>query len=159
MPLMAAINADADVMEFFPAIATPEQTQEFIERMQNMLATKGYCYFAVDRLEDGIFIGFIGLGYQDYDASFTPCTDIGWRLNKNFWHLGYATEGAERCLQYAFEDLNLNNIKAIAPQINKKSIYVMQKIGMKKQLDFIHPKLLDDERLKHCVCYEIIAPR
>ncbi|KAA5537530.1 GNAT family N-acetyltransferase [Taibaiella lutea] len=159
VPLMTVINADIDVMEFFPATVTRVQTEQFIERMQDMFATKGYCYFAVDRLEDGAFIGFIGLGYQDYDAPFTPCTDIGWRLDKNFWNQGYATEGAERCLEYAFEDLKLQNIKAIAPEINTRSINIMQKIGMKKQSDFLHPKLADDERLKHCVCYEIGASR
>jgi len=155
IPLMAAINADPAVMEFFPSVLTTEQTTAFVQRMKNMLAEKGYCYFAVDRLEDGAFIGFTGLFYQDYDAPFTPCTDIGWRLDKQYWNKGYATEGAERCLQYAFQDLRLKNIKATAPRINVRSVNVMEKIGMKKQLDFIHPRLHDNERLKNCVCYEI----
>lgn len=158
IPLMAAISADIDVMEFFPAVATSEQTAAFIERMKIMFTESGYCYFAVDRLEDNTLIGFIGLCYQDYDAPFTPCIDIGWRLGKDFWNKGYATEGAQRCLQYAFQDLKLKNIKAAAPAINTKSIGVMKKIGMRKQLDFIHPRLLDNERLKHCVCYEMDAP-
>lgn len=153
--LMSAINADPEVMEFFPSVVTSEQTAAFIQRMKDMFATNGYCYFAVDRLEDNTFIGFIGLCHQDYEAPFTPCVDIGWRLNKKSWLKGFATEGAKRCLQYAFEDLLLNNIKSIAPAINAKSIHVMQKLGMQKQLDFIHPKLKDNKRLKHCVCYEI----
>jgi len=155
IPLMAAMNTDPEVMEFFPSIVTPEQTAAFVKRMKNMFSERGYCYFAVDKLDEDCFIGFIGLAYQDYDAAFTPCTDIGWRLDKKYWNKGYATEGAERCLRYAFQDLKLKNIKATAPQININSINVMRKIGMKKQLDFIHPKLKDNERLKHCVCYGI----
>jgi RimJ/RimL family protein N-acetyltransferase len=150
--LMAAINADPIVMEFFPTIQSRTQTIEFIERMQNQLAEKGFCYFAVDKMEDGEFIGFIGLSEQIYEAPFTPCIDIGWRLNSKTWKRGYATEGAKRCLQYAFEHLNLEKINAIAPLINLRSEQVMKNIGMKKVMHFKHSKLANDERLKN-VCY------
>ena len=74
---MAAINNDPDVMEFFPATATYSQTADFIVRMKTMFTEKKYCYFAVDELSSGNFCGFIGLCDQNYEASFTPCTDIG----------------------------------------------------------------------------------
>ena len=56
-PLMTRISADVEVMKHFPAIATPQQTAEFIKRMQTMLSEKNYCYFAVDLLIDNSFIG------------------------------------------------------------------------------------------------------
>lgn len=152
---MIGISADIDVMEFFPAPATPQQTSQFIERMQAMFVEKGFCYFAVDQLIDSEFIGFIGLCEQNFEAPFTPCIDIGWRLGKPFWGNGYATEGAERCLQYAFKDLNFKNIKSTAPEINTKSIKIMEKIGMKKQLNFKHPRLKGNDRIESCVCYQI----
>ncbi len=155
IPLMTAISGDQDVMKFFPAFATPKQTIEFIERMQTMFAEKGYCYFAVDRLSDNTFIGFIGLSDQDYDVEFAPCVDIGWRLDKQYWGNGFATEGAKRCLKYAFEKLKLENIKSTAPIINLNSIKIMEKIEMTKQLEFQHPKLLGNKALVNCVCYEI----
>ena len=155
IPLMIAISGDADVMKNFPAVATPKQTTVFIERMQVMFSEKGYCYFAVDNLKDNSLIGFIGLCDQDYDVEFAPCIDIGWRLAKKYWGKGFATEGAKRCLEYAFEDLSLDNIKSTAPLVNTGSISVMEKIGMTKQLQFKHPKLLANERLVNCVCYEI----
>jgi len=155
IPKMISISGDKDVMEFFPAPATPIQTEEFIGRMQTMFSEKGYCYFAVERLEDAAFIGFIGLMYQTYDVPFSPYTDIGWRLGKEFWNKGYATEGASRCLKYAFEDLDLSNIKATAPLVNVKSIRVMEKIGMKKQLEFKHPRLVGNTKLETCTCYQI----
>jgi RimJ/RimL family protein N-acetyltransferase/2-polyprenyl-3-methyl-5-hydroxy-6-metoxy-1,4-benzoquinol methylase len=155
IPLMTKISADPQVMKNFPSVATPTQTAEFIQRMQIMFAENGFCYFAVDSLDDNSFIGFIGLSHQDYDVEFTPCIDIGWRLSQKYWGKGFATEGAKRCLEYAFEDLGIENIKSTAPLVNLVSIKVMEKIGMKKQIQFKHPKLLDIERLVNCVCYQI----
>lgn len=151
---MAAINADPAVMEFFPAIQTLQQTEAFIERMQKQIAERGYCYFAVDALADGAFIGFIGLSYQTFVADFTPCTDIGWRLAQKEWNKGYATEGAQRCMYYALQELHLDKVVAMAPKVNVRSINVMQNIGMRETAGFIHPLLANDERLKECVLYE-----
>ncbi len=158
IPLMIEISGDADVMKNFPAVATRKQTTVFIERMQAMFTEKGFCYFAVDSLEDNSFIGFIGLCHQDYDVEFAPCIDVGWRLDKQYWGKGFATEGAKRCLDYAFNELGLENIKSTAPLVNLNSIKVMQKIGMTKQLEFNHPKLLDNKRLVNCICYEAQNP-
>ena len=153
---MAAINADVDVMHYFPSTQTLQQTAQFIERMQLSFNENGFCYFAVDKLETSELIGFIGLAEQKFEADFTPCIDIGWRLAKSAWNNGFATEGAKRCLEFAFNDLKLEKIVAMAPQINLPSINVMQKIGMKRVLTFYnHPYLQADERLKPCELYEI----
>ena len=155
IPKMTQISADKTVMEYFPAPATPEQTAGFILKMQQLFTEKGYCYFAVEELQSQAFIGFIGLSDKDFEAEFTPCVDIGWRLDKAHWRKGYATEGAKRCLEYAFDSLALTEIKATAPCINHKSISVMEKIGMQQELIFGHPLLPQNERLKKCVCYGI----
>lgn len=151
---MQEINSDEKVMEFFPNIPTIEQTIEFVERMQKQFEKKSFCYFAVDKLEDNEFIGFIGLSEQAYEADFTPCVDIGWRIKSSEWNKGYATEGAKKCLEYALSDLKLENIYSIAPKINKKSEYIMIKIGMKKQYEFEHSLLEKFEQLKTCVLYK-----
>lgn len=155
IPKMTVISSDPEVMRYFPAIATPEQTALFIERMQDMLNEKGYCYFAVDELETGVLIGFIGLYYQEFDSSFTPAVDIGWRLATEFWGKGYATEGARRCLEYAFSVLQLTDIISTAPLVNKPSIRVMEKIGMQKMMEFKHPRLKGNDHLENCACYTI----
>jgi RimJ/RimL family protein N-acetyltransferase len=152
---MAAINADPVVMEFFPAIQSHEQTEKFVARMQQQLTDKGFCYFAVDKLESSEFIGFIGLSWQTYEAGFTPCIDIGWRLSRKEWNNGYATEGARKCISYALHELEIEKIYAIAPKINLRSERVMKKAGMGKIGEFIHPLLLADERLKDCIVYGI----
>ncbi len=150
---MTAINADERVMEFFPSTRNKSETVAFIEKMKKRYAEYGFCYFAVEILATQEFIGFIGISYQDYDVFFNPSVDIGWRLSPNAWGKGYATEGAKRCLKYAFEELKLEEIVAVAPVINKKSISVMKKAGMKYHSTFEHPILLKDERIKECVLY------
>ncbi len=152
---MAEINANEVVMEFFPSTQTLEQTKAFIDRMQQLYERTGFCYFAVDTLVDNRFIGFIGLAEQNFEADFTPCIDIGWRLHPNAWNKGYATEGAKACLEYAFTTLKLDKVCAMAPVVNLKSIEVMKKNGMHYVANFIHPVLENDERLKECVLYEI----
>ena len=154
LPKMLEISSNPVVMEFFPSVQDEEHTRGFIQRMQREFEEKGFCYFAVERLDNGQFIGFIGLSEQHYDTDFTPCVDIGWRIHPKHWNQGFATEGAKRCLVYAFEVLKLENIKAIAPMINKKSERVMQKIGMRKVKTFDHPLLRSSEKLRQCVLYE-----
>jgi RimJ/RimL family protein N-acetyltransferase len=152
---MSAINADPEVMEFFPRPATRDETKAFIERMQDQFSQNQYCYFAVEKLADSELIGFIGLMEQTYPAEFTPCVDIGWRLKRSVWNQGYATEGAKRCLEYAFNTLGLDQIFSTAPEVNLKSQHIMLNMGMQKVGEFIHPRLAGDKRLEKCVLYNI----
>lgn len=155
IPKMTAVSSNPNVMRFFPSTQDEPHTAGFIKRMQEEFETKGFCYFAVDKLDGNEFIGFIGLSEQFFESPFTPCVDIGWRLAETAWNKGYATEGAKRCLQYAFDDLKLKKVIAIAPEINENSINVMQKIGMTKAGVFKHPKLTDYPILEFCVAFEI----
>ncbi len=151
----AALNADVDVMQHFPKPLTKRETEAFIIRLQNHFNDKGYTYYAVEVLETKEFIGFIGLAYQEYESPFTPATDIGWRLKKSAWGKGYATEGARRCLEFAFTELGLSKIVATCTLQNKNSENVMQKIGMTKMGEFNHPRLKDYPEMERCIWYEI----
>ncbi|UUV21302.1 GNAT family N-acetyltransferase [Paenimyroides aestuarii] len=147
------INSDREVMEFFPSLPTKAETILFIERMKDQFQEKGFCYFAVDKLANNEFIGFIGISEQTYKADFTPCVDIGWRIDRKEWNKGFATEGAKKCLDYALNNLKISKIYAVAPKINVKSEHIMEKIGLKKQYEFEHPLLIDNNLLKTCVLY------
>lgn len=151
---MHEINSDEKVMEFFPSIQTKQQTTEFVERMIKQYNDKCFCYFAVDKLEDNQFIGFIGLSEQTYEADFTPCVDIGWRIKSSEWNKGFASEGAKKCLDYALNELKLENVYSIAPKINTKSEHIMKKIGLKKQYEFEHSLLTNNDRLKTCILFK-----
>lgn len=150
-----SLNADTEVMQHFPKPLTKKETEAFIIRLQNHFNDKGYTYFAVEVLETKEFIGFIGLAYQEYEAPFTPATDIGWRLKKSSWGKGFATEGAKRCLEFAFSELSLSKIVSTCTLQNKNSERVMQKIGMTKQGIFKHPRLQDYPEMENCVWYMI----
>jgi len=142
-------------MEYFPKENTLEESQSFIIEMQNQFEERGYCYFAVDLIDTGEFIGFVGLSFQEYEAKFTPCVDIGWRLDKRFWNKSYATEAAKACLDYAFSYLKLESVYSIAPKYNTASIAVMKKLHMKFEYDFIHPSLTVESNLNPCSLYKI----
>ena len=91
---MTELNKDPEVMKFFPYLPSDKQTVEFIQRMQQQFLEKGFCYFPVDDLKTNSFLGFIGLSIQKFESDFTPCVDIGWRIKKEYWGKGFATEGA-----------------------------------------------------------------
>lgn len=155
LPELAMINADPEVMKYFPKTATEAETVAQIERFNKSFVNRDYTYFAAEVLESNEFIGFIGLLFQDYKSPFTPATDIGWRLKKSAWGQGYATEGAKRCLNYAFEDLKLDKVISVCTLKNVNSENVMKKIGMTRAGEFDHPKMKDYPDLMRCVCYEI----
>ncbi len=148
------INSDPEVMRYFPSILDGSETLAMIKKFQEHFEFHGYTYFATDLLDTCEFLGFIGLFYQNYTAPFNPATDIGWRLKRSAWGKGYATEGAKRCLDNAFEDLNLEKVVSVCPRKNRASENVMKKIGMEKKGEFDHPKLLSSPELSRCLWYE-----
>jgi len=152
---MFIINSNPKVMEYFPMILNQKQTNEFITRLQTQYSKNGFCYFAVDKLESNEFIGFIGIAELTFKSDFTPCVDIGWRLAQSEWGKGFATEGAKKCIEFAFNEIELKNIKSICPETNNKSEKIMKKIGMKKTKSFNHPLLSEFKKLEKCVLYEI----
>lgn len=156
---MTTLNQDPKVMQYFPSMPDEAQTSDYIKRMQAQFAKTNYCYFAAEVLATQEFIGFIGLMYQEYEAAFTPCVDIGWRLKQSAWGKGYATEGAKACLEYAFKNLEIDTIYSVAPLVNIPSITVMKKIGMQLSTTFKHPKLGDFPDLETCALYVIPPPQ
>jgi RimJ/RimL family protein N-acetyltransferase len=155
LDVYAQMGADKDVMEHFPKTMTRQEALEGIERFRQHFDANGYTYFAAEVLETSELIGFVGLAYQEYETKFTPATDIGWRLKKSAWGNGYATEGARRCLQYAFNDLALEYVVSVCTIQNHKSENVMKKIGMKRMGTFLHPKLKAYPQHEQCVWYKI----
>ena len=149
------LNANKEVMRYFPSTQTKEDCEAFIQRMQLQYKKNRYCYFAVELKETEEFIGFIGLSEQTYAIDFNPSTDIGWRILPEHWKKGYAVEGAKQCLTYAFNTLSLKQIVATAPTVNISSITVMKKLGMEKVKEFKHPLLTNHPEIENCVLYKI----
>lgn len=151
----ASMNNDLDVMEYFPKPLSKNESEKLMKRMQVHYEKNGYTYFATERLDTGELIGFVGLSYQEYKTEFTPAIDIGWRLKKDAWGRGYATEGARRCLTLGFNELGLEKIVSTCTVGNNKSEHVMKKIGMIKKGEFNHPELTEFPDFEKCIWYEI----
>lgn len=157
IPKMCEINQSPDVMRYFPGLKTPDETKKFIEGASQHFDVHGYTLYAVDVINEASCIGFIGLSIADFDAPFTPATEIGWRLSSNYWGQGLATEGAKAVLEYAFKGLSLPEIVSFTAEQNKPSIRVMEKIGLARNIadDFMHPLLSEGSPLRKHVLYRI----
>lgn len=150
----AKMNSNIEVMEFMPKLLSFDESNEFISRIKNHFDSYGYGLWAVDIKETGKFIGFIGFSHANFESDFTPCIEIGWRLDRESWNNGFATEGAKECLKYGFEVLNFKDIFSFTSKINYRSINVMEKIGLCKSRDFNHPKLENGNPLRPHVLYQ-----
>ncbi len=153
----AAMNADPRVMEHFPSRLTREQSDAMIGRIEQLFETRRFGLWAVEVRSSGQFAGFIGLSMPRFEAPFTPCVEIGWRLAAEQWGRGYATEGAQRVLRYAFEEAGLRSLVSFTVPANRASIRVMEKIGMQHDPadDFDHPSLPADSPLRRHVLYRL----
>jgi len=107
---------------------------------------------------DGTFIGFVGLAVPKFEASFTPCVEIGWRLARSAWGHGYASEAAMAVLDHGFNTLMLNEIVSFTSVGNLRSRAVMERIDMQLVEEFDHPRLSEDHPLRRHVLYRISSP-
>lgn len=154
----AEMNSNPAVMQHFPKILSVSESNELYELLKTHFETYGFTYFAVDELSSGNFIGFIGMKHQTYEAPFTPAIDIGWRLAPRYWGKGYATEGANACMERAYEQFGIARIVSVCTHTNTASERVMIKLGMKKEMEFEHPKLNAHPQLNPCLVYSVALP-
>ncbi|OTG81626.1 GNAT family N-acetyltransferase [Acinetobacter sp. ANC 4648] len=149
---------DSEVMKYFPNCLTQQDSLNFIKAVTGMIDENKWGFWAVELKDSQEFIGFIGLHSQPTQFDFSPCVEIGWRLAKDFWGQGYATEGAKAALEYAFNTLNLDKVVSFTASVNKPSESVMKKLGMIKVKEFNHPKLPPNHYLEKHILYEIYRP-
>ena len=135
------LNQDPKVVEFLPSSITIDQTKSFIKKMNQQLVERDYTFWAVELKDGGDLLGFVGLNDTDFEASFTPAVEIAWRLASQYWGFGYATEAAKAVFDYGYKELNLKEIVSFTVPENKRSIRVMEKIGLSRdpQRDFLSP--------------------
>src|SRR4249920_2340998 len=126
----AAMNANPRVMEFFPDVLTREESDQFIDRAESDIERYGFGLFAAELKETGAFIGFIGLHTATFQAHFTPCVEIGWRIDEPYWHKGLATEGSRAVVDYAFKRLRLDSLVSFTAPDNLTSRRLMERLGM-----------------------------
>jgi RimJ/RimL family protein N-acetyltransferase len=156
-----AMGCDEHVMKFFPSLHGEEQSREFIRRTKEGFIECGWGLWAVEELASGEFLGFTGIKpiIEEFPVSSiqTPLVEVGWRLRPEWWNKGIATEGALASLQFGFEILKLKEIVSFTSVLNVPSIRVMQKIGMKRDIDadFDHPRVPEGNKLRKHLLYRI----
>ncbi|MFG1606217.1 GNAT family N-acetyltransferase [Actinoplanes sp. NPDC049265] len=125
----AAMNADPLVREFLGGPLTREHSAASMARFAADIDTRGWGWWAVEVASSGTLAGFAGLDPVDPGGPVEG-VEIGWRLAREMWGSGYATEAARACLSYGFDTLRLPEIVAIAAAGNHRSRAVMTRLGM-----------------------------
>lgn len=156
----AAMNADPRVMAHFPSTLARAESDAAVDRYEAHFAEHGHGWFATELRGVAPFIGYVGLAAPRFEAHFTPCVEIGWRIAAEHWGRGYATEGARACLDFGFETLGLAEIVSFTAVDNAASRRVMEKLGMRRDPteDFEHPSLPVGHRLRTHVLYRLPRP-
>lgn len=153
----ALMNADPEVREFFPSTLTQKESDDSVALMMELAKKNGFCFMAAELKENQKFIGMIGINQVNPAYPFAPAVEIGWRLAKEFWGYGYATEGAKALLDYGFNTLHLKEIVAFTVPNNLKSQQVMKRLGMScdRNDDFDHPLVAENNPCRRHVLYKI----
>jgi RimJ/RimL family protein N-acetyltransferase len=153
----ATINADPVVMEYLPAPLTRAESDAMADRIERHVEAHGFGLWALEVPGEVPFAGYVGLSVPRFEASFTPCVEIGWRLAREHWGRGYATEAARVALGAAFGPLGLNEVVSFTVPHNLRSRRVMERIGMRHDPTehFDHPLLPEGHRLRRHVLYRL----
>jgi len=149
----AALNADPVVMEHFPSTLTRDESDVFADSIAAHLDERGWGTYAVEVVDGPAFVGYVGLAAPDWLGA----VEVRWRLAREHWGRGYATEGAIAAIDDGFTLLALDEIVAITVPANERSRSVMRRLGMTHDPadDFDHPLLPEGHPLRRHVKYRI----
>ena len=153
----AALNADPEVMEYFPALVSRAESDAAAEGNRRQIEEHGWGLWAVERLDTSEFIGFTGLWQVPPDYPFVPAVEVGWRLARDHWGLGFATEAARAAMEFGFATLSLDEIVSMTAIHNVRSRRVMEKLGLTHNPadDFDHPRIAPGSFLRRHVLYRL----
>jgi ribosomal-protein-alanine N-acetyltransferase len=154
---LAALNADPQVMEHFPRCLDRQESEAMAARLVAHFEKYGFGMWSVEALGVSEFIGLVGLTAPCFDACFTPCVEVGWRLAAEFWGRGYATEAARAAAEHGFDQLGLTEIVSYTVPRNWRSRRVMERLGMRHSPldDFEHPLIDEGRPLRRHVLYRL----
>jgi RimJ/RimL family protein N-acetyltransferase len=157
----AAMNADPEVMRYFPAHLQPDRaaSDASIDRMEALFDRQGFGLWALELADTGEFLGFTGLNPMPEGVPGAGGMEVGWRLARRAWHHGYATEAATAAVGVAFDGAGLDELWSMTAVLNTPSQAVMRRIGMTRYADFEHPRIERGHRLRPHVVFRKQRPR
>jgi len=153
----AALNADPEVMEHFPAPLSRAASAEEIDAIEGDFRAHGVGFWAVELPGEAPLIGFVGLRPVPPQLPFAPAVEVGWRLARPYWKRGLAAEGASAAIDYGFGPLDLSDIVAYTAARNERSRRLMERLGMTRRdrEDFLYPGLPSGHQLAPHVLYRL----
>lgn len=142
---MAAINRDPEVTRYLNRPVDERAVNAFFAGVTEHWAAHGFGIYAVESREpdgDGRFIGFVGLEYPTFLPELAERPELGWRLARDTWGRGLATEAATAARDDAFTRLGLPDLISIIHPHNVRSQRLAQKLGMSVERQ-VHSPVLD----------------
>jgi RimJ/RimL family protein N-acetyltransferase len=155
----ARLNADSLAEEHFVAPLSRVESDQRASLIEEEIERLGYGFWAVECAVSGAFLGFTGVRTPSHALPISPCVEIGWRLAREHWGMGYATEAAQRALSFAFESLELEEIVAFTAVSNWRSRRVMERLKMSFRGEFEHPAVPSDSLVRRHVWYSLSRAR
>ena len=152
---LARLNADPEVMRYFPAPLTREESDAMAGRMRAQIEAKGWGFWAVEPRAGGEIVGLVGIKPVPPNLPFAPAVEVGWRLARAHWGRGYAKEAALASLAFAFEKLRLPQVVSFTAALNRPSWGLMERLGMDRVEAFEHPAIPVGSPLRRHVLYAL----
>ncbi|CAH0222402.1 GNAT family N-acetyltransferase [Roseomonas sp. CECT 9278] len=148
-----AINGDAQSMRHFASPMTRAESDAWAERMQTHMEAHGWGFWVVEERGGAPFVGVVGLMNIPWQARFTPAVEIGWRIAPGFRRRGHAEEAARAALDFGFGTLGLAEVVAFTVPGNAASWRLMERLGMRADGEFDHPRLPAGHPLRRHLLY------
>lgn len=154
----AAMGADPEVMRYFPSLLSRDDSDALAGRADASFDTRGYGLWALEHRGSGAFLGFTGLAPMPEGVPGAGGVEVGWRLARQAWGQGYATEAAKAALAFAFDELGQGEVNSITAVLNAPSRAVMVRLGMTLSDEFEHPRIAAGSPLRPHVRYLLARP-
>jgi RimJ/RimL family protein N-acetyltransferase len=154
----ATLNGDAETMRFFPHTLNQEASDAFVQRIEARFDVQGYGLWALELVATCEFIGYTGLNPLPDGVPGSGGMEVGWRLDRHFWHHGYATEAARAAVAVAFDGAELPELWSMTAVLNEPSQAVMRRIGMVEVDRFDHPGVPAGHPIQPHVMYHLARP-
>lgn len=149
-----AIHADPSAMRHFAGTMDRAGSDAWGRRIAADLDSRGWGFWVLELADEGM-AGVVGIKPVGFEADFTPAIEIGWRLATRFHRRGLAEEAARLALAHGFGPLDLRRIVAFTPPANEPSWRLMEKLGMRRQGRFDHPRLAEGHPLRRHLLYAL----
>ncbi len=123
------ILGDPETMQYYPAPFSAEQVDNWITRNIESYRQHGFGLWAIILKATGELIGQCGISWQQINGEMVP--EIGYHIHKAYWKKGYATEAAQACLHYGFQNFAFDRLFIHTYVKNMPSRRIAEKLGMK----------------------------